>query len=301
MVKHWISAFRLRTLPLALSTILMGNALAFNDEVFSFKILTLSIIVTILLQILSNLANDYGDGIKGTDNDNRVGPTRALQSGVISKQQMMVAIIIFSFLALMSGIWLVFLSISNLYIVIVFIILGLAAIAAAIKYTVGKRAYGYNGLGDFFVFIFFGLVGVAGSFYLQTGVIELIYLLPAISIGCLSTAVLNLNNMRDIENDKASDKNTLVVKMGLESAKKYHYSLFFWSYLALFLFLYFEGGNRPIQYLIIATIAVLAIHIKHLIAIHKASNYKSFDPELKVVALSSFMLSLAWFLIITLI
>ncbi|MFK8045591.1 MAG: 1,4-dihydroxy-2-naphthoate octaprenyltransferase [Crocinitomicaceae bacterium] len=301
MLKHWISAFRLRTLPLALSTILMGNAMAVKNENFSFSIFTLSIIVTMLLQILSNLANDYGDGIKGTDNNNRIGPTRALQSGAISQKQMMIAIIIFSILALISGIWLVFSALSNPYSVLLFILLGLGAIAAAIKYTVGKKAYGYSGLGDFFVFIFFGIVGVNGSFYLQTGFIEILYFLPAISIGCFSTAVLNLNNMRDIENDRASSKNTLAVKMGLATAKKYHYSLFFWSYIALFLFLYFESYNLPKTYLIVSTLAALAIHIKHLITVNKSSDYKSFDPQLKVIALSSFLLSLAWFLTISLI
>lgn len=298
MLKHWLSAFRLRTLPLALSTILMGNALALNEQAFSYKIFILSIIVTILLQILSNLANDYGDGVKGTDNAQRVGPTRAIQSGKITKNQMKIAIIIFVLLALFFGLWLVFIAIENPIIIIGFIALGLGAIVAAIAYTVGKKAYGYSGLGDLFVFIFFGLVGVLGTFYLQSHTFEYINILPAIAIGAFSTAVLNLNNMRDIENDRQSNKNTLVVKMGLEQAKKYHASLFFWAYLALFIFLYFNENGLPQLYLSMATVVVLLIHTKHLLAVKQAVKYESFDPQLKVVALSSFLLSLAWFLLI---
>ena len=160
MLKHWLSAFRLRTLPLALSTILMGNALAILSGNFDTTIFVLSIFVTISLQILSNLANDYGDGVKGTDNAQRIGPERAIQSGFISQKSMMNAIIIFSLLSLGLGLWLVFISLSNVLLLTLFVLLGLGAIGAAIKYTVGKSAYGYHGLGDVFVFIFFGLVGV---------------------------------------------------------------------------------------------------------------------------------------------
>ena len=299
MLKHWISAFRLRTLPLALSTILMGNALAINQSQFSYQIFVLCIVVTVLLQILSNLANDYGDGIKGTDNNQRLGPIRAIQSGVISEKQMKMAIIIFSILSLIFGLWLVIISLSNPLIAIGFIALGIAAIVAAIKYTVGKKAYGYNGLGDLFVFIFFGLVGVLGTFYLQTETFSFLNILPAVAVGCFSTAVLNLNNMRDIENDKASNKNTLVVKMGLDQAKKYHLALFFWSYLALCLFVYLSSPEMPKLYLTIATLIVMSLHARHLIIIKNAKTYQSFDPQLKVVALSSFLLSFIWFLVIS--
>lgn len=301
MLKHWISAFRLRTLPLALSTILMGNALALNQPNFSNRIFLLSIVVTILLQILSNLANDYGDGVKGTDNDQRVGPKRAVQSGVISQQQMKVAIIIFSLLSLGFGLWLVFTALSNPILVGIFIVLGLGAIAAAIKYTVGKKAYGYSGLGDLFVFLFFGLVGVLGTYYLQTESFSFYNVLPAITVGAFSTAVLNLNNMRDIENDKASGKNTLVVKMGLTQAKKYHAGLFLYAYLAIFIFIYLLPETFPKLYLAIATLGILGVHAKHLLAVKNAKSYQAFDPHLKVVALSSFLLSLAWFFLIKLI
>ncbi len=300
MLKQWLAAFRLRTLPLALSTILMGNALSILSGHFKFNIFILSVVVTIALQILSNLANDYGDGVKGTDNDNRLGPTRAIQSGVISQKSMITAIIIFSILSLASGLWLVFLSLSNPKLVILFIALGLAAIVAAIKYTVGKKAYGYSGLGDVFVFIFFGLVGVLGAYYLQTNQFNIINILPAIAIGCFSTAVLNLNNMRDIENDKISNKLTLVVKMGLPKAKKYHSLLFVIAYLSLLTYLVYTSivqiiGGYLMYGLFIVLVITLLIHLKHLWIVKKAKNYQAFDPQLKVVALSSFGLSLLWF------
>lgn len=299
MLKHWISAFRLRTLPLALSTILMGTALATLDGFYDAHIFWLSIVTTIFLQILSNLANDYGDGIKGTDNAQRVGPTRAIQSGAISQNQMKIALVIFSLLSLLFGLWLVFSALSNPIYVLSFIILGISAILAAIKYTVGKTAYGYQGLGDLFVFIFFGLVGVIGTYYLQAKTISLLNILPAIAIGGFSVAVLNLNNMRDIENDKASQKNTLVVKLGLANAKKYHYGLFFWSYLALFIFI-LKSISAPLNYYLLGTtVLILAIHIKHILTIQNANDYQAFDPQLKVIALSSFLLSLSWFLMIS--
>lgn len=298
MLKHWISAFRLRTLPLALSTILMGNTLALLNGHFNIFIFVLSLLVTVFLQILSNLANDYGDGIKGTDNENRLGPTRAIQSGVISQKAMLNAIVIFSLISLGLGLWLVFSALSNYMVVIMFIGLGLGAIFAAIKYTVGKKAYGYQGLGDVFVFIFFGLVGVLGTYYLQTQTFELLNILPAISIGCFSTAVLNLNNMRDIENDRASSKNTIVVKMGLPKAKVYHFSLFIIAYFSLFLFLLLQNNKIVILSLASILFLIMLVHIKHITVVKRAKNYASFDPQLKVVALTSFGLSLAWFLLI---
>jgi len=299
MLKQWLSAFRLRTLPLALSTILMGNALSILSNHFNNYIFILSILVTISLQVLSNLANDYGDGVKGTDNENRLGPTRTVQSGGINQKLMMKAIIVFSILSLGLGLWLVFISLSSPLILIIFILLGLSAIVAAIKYTVGKKAYGYSGLGDLFVFVFFGLVGVLGTYYLQTKQFELINILPAIAVGCFSTAVLNLNNMRDIENDRTSNKNTLVVKIGLKNAKKYHLLLFVIAYTCLvaFILLSIEEGHL-MWYLTITTGIALLIHLKHLQIIKSIKNYAAFDPQLKIVALSSFLLSAVWFLIV---
>jgi len=297
MLLHWLKAFRLRTLPLSFSTIIMGNALALFVGYFDIEIFVFTLLTTLFLQILSNLANDYGDGVKGTDNANRLGPTRALQSGNITVKQIKIGIVVCTALALISGLYLVLYAVqfeNNLQ--LIFIALGVGAILAAIKYTVGKSAYGYHGLGDAFVFIFFGLVGVGGSFFLQTQFTSLLILLPAISMGCLSSAVLNLNNMRDIENDAAMQKNTLVVMLGLKKAKIYHYSLFIVTYLSLIAFiLLIDNQQSSLQIaLSIGTGLIIIPHLKHIQTVAKARDYHSFDPELKKIALSTALLSLIW-------
>lgn len=223
-VSAWIESFRLHTLPLSLSTIIMGSALASYHHEFSSSVFIWAFVTTIFLQTVSNLANDYGDAEKGVDNENRIGPKRGLQAGAIAKKQMRNAIIIFVLLSLVSGIILIAVGMKRVkisYGIILFLV-GIAAIIAALKYTVGKNPYGYQGLGDLFVFIFFGLVGVMGTFYLHTHSLSLLEFLPAISMGCFSTGVLNLNNLRDRENDAKHGKHTLVVKLGLQRAKYYH-------------------------------------------------------------------------------
>jgi 1,4-dihydroxy-2-naphthoate octaprenyltransferase len=261
VLKSWISAARPRTLPLSVSGILTGGAYAFlnlNDKQLLFNTsentgvmenslitLFLGLITTIAFQVLSNFANDYGDGVKGTDNENRVGPARAIQSGIISQKAMKRGIIVNSIVALLTSIVLIYISLGleQLFISLVFLGLGVASIWAAIKYTVGDSAYGYRGLGDLFVFIFFGPVSVLGIFYLMTKELDNFLILPAISVGLLSVAVLNLNNMRDMESDKLSNKNTLVVKLGVRKAKLFHYSLIATSFLSSFLFFILKISN----------------------------------------------------------
>lgn len=292
--KAWIKAFRLRTLPLAFSTIITGTAIAVQENKFHGLLFIFAITTTLFLQILSNLANDYGDFIKGTDNQERIGPTRALQSGVISKKGMIFGIYTFILLSLFSGILLLYIAGQTLEFstIVGFFILGVFAILAALLYTIGKKAYGYNGLGDVFVFLFFGLIGVGGSTYLMIQEFNLIYLLPAASIGMLSAAVLNLNNMRDVENDKKSNKKTLVVKLGLELSKIYHYMLFVFAFLFLITFTIITF-NHPVQFLYLLALPIFILHIKRVISI-KIS--KIFDPELKIVALSTFLTSLLFML-----
>lgn len=294
----WIKAFRLRTLPLSFSNILLGTALAFAfyegecmPNGINVPVFVLTLLTTLFLQILSNLANDYGDSKKGADNENRIGPERAVQSGAISLGAMKNAILIFSLLALISGLALLYFSFDGQlnWLFVGFLLLGIGAIAAAIKYTVGKGAYGYSGLGDLFVFIFFGIVGVVGSFYLQTKTISWAIFLPAVTMGCFSVAVLNLNNMRDQVNDKAVGKNTLVVKLGFRNAKLYHGFLFMIAYAAF-----------PIPYLILdfsllnllLLLPVALIHALHLWKVYKVCKPVEFDPELKKIALSAFLFSL---------
>jgi len=293
-IKHWISAFRLRTLPLALACIVMGNALALSHIYFSWKIFFLTILTTSLLQILSNIANDYGDFVKGTDNEKRVGPMRTLQSGVITKQQMLMAIIILTFLSLFTGIWTIYEGTKDISVQssLVLFFIGIGAILAAITYTIGKKAYGYYGFGDFFVFIFFGIVGVMGSCYLQSAEILISNLLPASAIGLLSVAVLNLNNMRDIVNDKASGKNTIVVKMGLSNAKKYHYFLILCPVFLMLFFNYLTFSSY-VDFIYLMVVPILFIHLNK---IQKTDAPQALDPELKKVALSTFFISLLFFI-----
>lgn len=237
--KTWIEALRLRTLPLAAGGIILGSFLPEVQLVFSWPIFILALLTAFGLQILSNLANDYGDFVKGTDNEERVGPQRALQSGVISKKEMKRALFICGGITLASGIALLAISFGpeQMFQLLIMLGIGLLAIWAAVQYTVGKRAYGYSGMGDLFVILFFGLVSVWGVSYLYLGELHPSILYPALSYGLLSAGVLNINNMRDIENDKASGKNTLVVKIGAQNAKVYHALLILSAVVLSFVYL----------------------------------------------------------------
>lgn len=294
---------RLRTLPLAVSGILMGSALSDLSGVESHKMITiLALLTAIFLQILSNLANDYGDFTKGTDNENRVGNMRALQSGNITPKAMLRMIIVFVVLSLISGISLLYLAADgNInYSFLLFFILGLAAIAAAIKYTVGKSAYGYSGLGDVFVFVFFGLVAVLGVYILHNHFtwrwpVDKWMILPAITIGLLSTAVLNTNNIRDIENDRASGKNTIVVKMGLSKARIYHWFLLSGALLSL---VFFIQANllHWIQY--ISLLAFIPI-IKQGVTVQKLEPSPKYNALLKQLSISTLLLVVVFVVIQT--
>lgn len=235
----WLDAARPKTLPLALASIATGSSMAFFSGHFSLPVMLLALLTAVLLQILSNLANDYGDALKGTDNEERIGPARAIQSGAVSTSAMKQAIIINIALTLISGLALVLYALQSPTSIAAFLGLGLLAIFSAIAYTVGNKPYGYVGLGDLSVFIFFGLLGVAGTYFLHTGTISSDVFLPAIGCGLLAVAVLNINNMRDIDNDKACGKKTVAVRLGSNKAKLYHIILLvggilpFIAYLAL--------------------------------------------------------------------
>lgn len=289
----WIKAARLRTLPLSLAGIVMGGALSLSGE-FNSLVFWLCIATATAFQILSNFANDYGDFAKGTDNDNRIGPKRTMQAGLISKKEMKVALVITSLISLILGGYLSYLGtqLMETKYLILFLALGVLSVAAAINYTVGKKAYGYSGLGDLFVFLFFGLVGVLGSKFLVSETFEGLEILPAFSIGMFSMAVLNLNNMRDEHNDKNNGKNTLVVKIGLKKAKIYHFILILdgIALLAIHTYLTYESYW---QWLFLLPSIVF---IKHLFFVKQTTENKAFDPELKKVALSTFVISLFYFL-----
>ena len=231
--RMWIAALRLRTLPLSWAGIVAGTAMAVREGNWRPGVFALSLLTASLYQILSNLANDYGDGVKGTDN-HRKGPLRAVQSGIISPDEMKRAIVLTVILSVMSTLALLVTAFGRIDTTfIAYFLLGLAAVWAAIKYTVGRTAYGYAGLGDLFVLIFFGFVAVAGSYYLYTGRFNLYIMYPALAIGLMSVAVLNLNNMRDRETDLRSGKITLAVKLGHNNAFAYHRALLSMSFLLL--------------------------------------------------------------------
>uniref|UniRef100_UPI0040497B01 1,4-dihydroxy-2-naphthoate octaprenyltransferase n=1 Tax=Flavobacterium sp. TaxID=239 RepID=UPI0040497B01 len=288
-MKHYIQAARLRTLPLSVSGILVGSFYAISQAVFNWKIVIFALVTTIGLQILSNFANDYGDGVKGTDNEDRIGPKRALQSGVISPEAMKRAIIITAILTFISAVLLIYFSFKKEYLVysLFFLVLGIVAIASAIRYTVGKSAYGYKGFGDVFVFFFFGWVSTIGSYFLFTKSIDFALFLPATAIGFLSVAVLNLNNMRDEASDRKANKNTLVVQKGGDWAKKYHTFLIVTAMILMVAF----GLQQQFaldQYLYVLVFIPLILHLKK---VSKNTNPVALDPELKVVALSTFGIS----------
>jgi len=288
-VKKYVQAARLRTLPLSISGIVVGSFLAASKNVFDWTIFVLALLTTIGFQVLSNFANDYGDGIKGTD-DNRTGEKRLVASGLITPKQMKKAMFLTSLITLVIAVWLIFISFGKddfLY-SLVFFLLGIASIAAAIKYTVGASAYGYSGFGDVFVFVFFGLLSVVGSYFLFAKQIDFTVFLPAISIGLLSTAVLNLNNMRDQENDKNVGKNTLVVKIGVEFAKYYHYYLIITSFLFSTLYVVIQH-QKSVQFLYLLAYIPL---INHVFFVFKNKDASQFDGELKKVALSTFLFSI---------
>ena len=298
-MKHWIQAARLRTLPLSVSGIIVGSmyALAYPtdnvltpSEVLNWRIFGYAILTTLGLQILSNFANDYGDGMKGTDNEDRIGPKRAIQSGVISPQAMKRAIIITSVLTLISAMLLIYYAFryTNLSYSLFYLVLGILAIASAIRYTVGDTAYGYRGFGDAFVFVFFGLVSTLGVNFLYSKQLNFDLFLPATAIGFLSVGVLNLNNMRDEDSDRKSNKNTIVVKIGAAKAKKYHYFLIV-SAMVLVLVFAIISNFRLDQYLFLLAYIPL---VKHLITVHNNQEPKALDPELKKLALSTFALSI---------
>ena len=289
MIKNYLRAARLRTLPLSVSGIIVGGLIAMGQDQFDSVVFTLALLTTIGFQILSNFANDYGDGIKGTD-ENRQGEARMVASGAITPKQMKSAMVITTIITLIIALVLIFLAFGedNFTYIALFFALGVASIAAAIKYTVGNSAYGYSGYGDLFVFLFFGLLSVVGSNFLFTKQIDYLIFLPAFSIGCLSTAVLNLNNMRDRTNDERAGKNTLVVQIGAGFAKYYHYYLIGSSFLFALLYTSIKLES-PLQFLFL--IAYIPL-IKHLIFVYKNNEESEFDGQLKIVALSTFLFSI---------
>lgn len=288
--KSWIKAARLRTLPLALSGILMGAALAYFDGGFNSTVSILAIVTALFIQIFSNFANDYGDSQKGTDNQHRVGPQRTVQSGEITPEQMKFGMVIMIILSLIAGIWLIAEGTRGLDLTtfLMFLAFGIVALIAAYRYTAGSNPYGYAGLGDVAVFLFFGILPVAGTYFLNTHQLNAEIFLPAISIGLFSTGVLNLNNMRDIENDRNSGKNTVVVRIGSDKSRIYHTSLIAigWLTAIVFVMLKFQSIYQTLF------ILTIPLFINDLIKINRIKEPRQLDPFLKKLSIATLLFTL---------
>lgn len=298
-MEHWIQAARLRTLPLSMSGIIMGAFIAkwrVSQEggFWDWRIFALALLVTLLYQVLSNFANDYGDGVKGTDK-NRIGEAeqRAVASGKITATQMRNAVILLSILSFVATVALLYVAFYPAYTreFWIFIGLGIASILAAIGYTVGKKPYGYLGLGDIFVFVFFGLVSVCGSYFLFTKSFSWDVLFPSIAVGMLSMAVLNLNNMRDIVNDELSGKKTFALKLGYKNAMIYEIILLQLPILLMLAFLMYNGFQTQGKYYPFIVMILIFPFIKLRRSIMAVNEPKLLDPFLKQVGILTFLMA----------
>ncbi|MEI9599921.1 1,4-dihydroxy-2-naphthoate polyprenyltransferase [Moellerella wisconsensis] len=260
----WLESLRPKTLPLGVIAIVTGSALAYWTDNFKWPVALLSIITAGILQILSNLANDYGDAVKGSDTAERIGPLRGMQKGIITQADMKKALKITISLACFSGLLLIIVACEKPEDALGFLVLGLVAIVAAITYTVGKKPYGYLGLGDISVLIFFGWLSVIGTYYLQANSFDIVTILPATACGLLSVAVLNINNMRDIENDIKAGKNTLAVRLGAQGSRIYHAIIIISAILCLIFFnlIYLHGWSG---WLFLLAVPLLLNHVRKVL------------------------------------
>lgn len=288
-IKYYIDSFRLRTLPLSVSGVLLGSLLAYSAGFFDGLCFGLAIVTTLCLQILSNLANELGDLRKGTDNEQRLGPIRSIQSGALTIGEFKRVIVLFVVLSVLSGLTLVFFAFHTLLDVssVLMLVAGGGAIVAAIKYTVGRNAYGYRGLGDLFVFLFFGLLSTVGAWFLMTQTVHADIFLPAASIGLLSTGVLNMNNIRDIENDAQCGKRTIPVLLGEKRAKVYHYCLIMGAVLCMVAYsiIHYRGIYSFLFLLMLPRLVI------HLIAVSQYSG-RALDPQLKLLSVTTLLFAL---------
>lgn len=288
----WLHAARPRTLALAIAGIVLGLFLAAARDELRWVPALLTLITAVLLQILSNLANDYGDSLHGADSAERSGPQRAVQSGAISAAQMLRAVMLTAALAMVFGLVLVWMAFGAraIWLVLLFLVLGAAAVWAAIAYTASSNPYGYRGLGDLFVFIFFGLVAVAGTYFLQAQALPWPILLPAASCGFFSVAVLNVNNIRDIESDRRAGKHSIPVRLGPRRARIYHWALLLGGLgaaLAYVLITY----RSPWQFLFALSAPLM---IRNGLAVWRGRDSATLDPLLKQLSLSTLLFVLTF-------
>lgn len=291
-IKPWIVALRLRSLALSVSSVITGSFLAYQQGSLNVDVLIGTLLVTVFLQTLSNLANEYGDTVHGVDNDTRLGPKRGVQSGAISLSQMKVAIILVVALSLISGVWLVIEGTKGLSSQALWILLaiGILAILAALKYTIGKKPYGYYGLGDISVFIFFGLVAVLGTYFLHTHQFPTIEFLPAASMGLFAVGVLNMNNLRDYQNDLEHGKRTIMVHLGVAYGKIYHTIIILSGLVLTIVFTLFQYKS-PFQFLFLLS---ASIFISNVTTVMQTKNLSELDNQLKKISIATLLFSLTF-------
>ena len=289
-LKMWWETARPKTLPLALASIFTGSALGYwaNPQGFNGLVMALCLLTTILLQVLSNFANDYGDHQKGSDTEERIGPLRGIQKGEISAKELKWGLILMVVASFLSGSFLIGIAYENLSDLLAFAGLGILAIVAAITYTVGAKPYGYMGLGDISVLVFFGLLGVGGTYYLQTHSIDSHIILPAIGSGLLASAVLNINNLRDIEQDAKAGKNTLAVRLGAYKGRVYHCILLS---VAALCYLAFAAATAIswTNYLFVLAMPLLA---KHAIFVYRSQQPSELRPMLAQMSMISLLINI---------
>ncbi len=281
----WLSAARPRTLPLALACIILGTGLAWAYGSFRWTVTLFCVLTAILLQILSNLANDYGDSLHGADHVERKGPKRAVQSGRVTPAAMRRAIVLIAALTILSGLLLLWFAFGRdaFSSTLLFVLLGGAAIGAAITYTAGRLPYGYAGLGDIAVLIFFGWVGVLGSYFVQTGRFDLALFLPATACGLLAVAVLNVNNIRDLDSDRVAGKYSIPVRLGLRRARVYHWLLLGLALLSATVYVWLNYTS-PWQFLYLLVAPLL---IRNGLAISRTDDLPTLNPWLKQMSLAA--------------
>ena len=287
--KAYITSLRLRTLPLSLAGVVLGSLLAASDGAFDGTVFVLVVVTAMALQILSNMANEIGDLDKGTDNDRRLGPIRGTQSGALSRREMARAMVTAGCVAVVAGVALVWVAFRDLlqWESVALLLAGAASVAAAVKYTLGRNAYGYHGLGDVFVFVFFGLVSVAGSYFAMAGRISWEVFLPAAAIGFLSMGVLNMNNIRDVENDAACGKRTLPVKFGVAWAKRYEFVIVLSAFLLMLVYTVLHPAGWA-GYLFVLTLPLLCLHLARV----RRGEGRALDSQLRFISLSTLLLVL---------
>ncbi|WP_136429646.1 1,4-dihydroxy-2-naphthoate octaprenyltransferase [Haemophilus influenzae] len=289
-LKMWLETARPKTLPLALASIFTGSALGYwaNPQGFNGLVMALCLLTTILLQVLSNFANDYGDHQKGSDTEERIGPLRGIQKGAISAKELKWGLILMVMASFLSGSFLIGIAYENLSDLFAFAGLGILAIVAAITYTVGVKPYGYMGLGDISVLVFFGLLGVGGTYYLQTHSIDSHIILPAIGSGLLASAVLNINNLRDIEQDAKAGKNTLAVRLGAYKGRVYHCILLSVAALCYLAFAVATAISWT-NYLFVLAMPLLA---KHAIFVYRSQQPSELRPMLAQMSMISLLINI---------